>query len=52
MTDTEKVALCKSLIEEFWDISNESLEQHVVLLNCLTTVLEFKPLEDESQNDN
>lgn len=47
MTDTEKVALCKSLIEEFWDIASESLEQHVVLLNCLTTVLDFKPKKED-----
>ena len=50
MTDTEKVALCREILQDFWGMYDD--EGHVaqtVVLNCIGTVLDFKGVET---NDN
>ena len=49
MTDTEKVALCREILQEFWGLYNdEGAEALTVALNCIGTVLDFK---GEDKND-
>lgn len=50
MTDTEKVALCGDILEDFWGAyADEGAEALTVVLNCIGTVLDFKGVET---NDN
>lgn len=43
MTDSQKVSLCRKMIDEFWAYSSGgSRDETVSFLNCLTVVLEFE----------
>lgn len=47
MIDTEKVALCREILRDFWGMyDGEGAEALTVVLNCIGTVLDFKPKED------
>lgn len=49
MTDTEKVALCGEILEDFWGAyADEGAEALTVALNCIGTVLDFKTKEDNN----
>lgn len=48
ITDSQKVALCRKMLEEFWAYSSgDSLDEAVTFLNCLSSVLDFGK-EDEN----
>lgn len=43
MTDTEKVALCGEILQDFWGMyDGEGAEALTVVLNRIGTVLDFK----------
>ncbi len=43
MTDTEKVALCREVLQDFWGMyDGEGTEALTVALNFIGTVLDFK----------
>lgn len=49
MTDTEKVALCREILQDFWGAyADEGAEALTAVLNCIGTVLDFKPKENNN----
>ena len=49
MTDTEKVALCREILQEFWGMyDGEGAGALTAVLNCIGTVLDFKG-EDKNE---
>lgn len=43
MTDTEKVTLCRDILQDFWGCyADEGAEALTAVLNCIGTVLDFK----------